>query len=452
MKVLEYFSKRERRGLLVRHMAQHPLYVVPTVEERPKRPREEDTGDDGNALKCPWCAKKYTAHAWLRKHMLQKHPEKQLSSGPKEAQYAPDSDGETAQEEQEQTEFVCRQCHRVLKSRTWLARHKCKATSIINSEDSNVAEQSVTVACPICSKECHYRWLLRHMLTKRPGHDESLRTQPRVKPKRKEMRTEAQTQGEASGSLESPGGGDEDVERPWKRHRLGRHTEGEEGRDYVCGRCGSAYKQWHSVVWHTRTHHKHATTVKRKMKDGTVAVSPLLQRSLQCPYCPMKRALKQYITMHLHGKRCQLRLEAVHNSMKIECKESAAHLLKCPSLRKLRKKHGLETLKSGELFFSAQLASFLKELFKLGSPSAPTVDEPELRPARAVKRHRSPTELDTAYLLLCGSEADWGVHCKRHAKACPGSRLAIQGNLLKCFAVRSEDGQWVAFNVPCWFA
>ncbi|KAH8606444.1 hypothetical protein ERJ75_000516200 [Trypanosoma vivax] len=60
-------------------------------------------------------------------------------------------------------------------------------------------------------------------------------------------------------------------------------------------------------------------------------------------------------------------------------------------------KHELETLKDGELFFSAQLASFLKELFKLESPSEHTADEPKLRPARAVKRHRAPTELDTTY-------------------------------------------------------
>ncbi|KAH8617556.1 hypothetical protein ERJ75_000367900 [Trypanosoma vivax] len=54
----------ERLGLLVEHMATHPPDVVPTVEERPKRAREEDSADDGNALKCPWCAcaKKYTAH------------------------------------------------------------------------------------------------------------------------------------------------------------------------------------------------------------------------------------------------------------------------------------------------------------------------------------------------------------------------------------------------------
>ncbi|KAH8617792.1 hypothetical protein ERJ75_000337000 [Trypanosoma vivax] len=101
--------------------------------------------------------------------------------------------------------------------------------------------------------------------------------------------------------------------------------------------------------------------------------------------------------MHLQAKHGQPRREARHNSLKVECRESAAHLLECPSLRELRKKRGLETPKGRELFFSAQLASFLKELFKLESPSAPTPDESELRPARAVKRHRSPTELDTTY-------------------------------------------------------
>ncbi|KAH8614738.1 hypothetical protein ERJ75_000657300 [Trypanosoma vivax] len=231
------------------------------------------------------------------------------------------------------------------------------------------------------------------------------------------MRIEAQAQARGGVSLESAEG--EDVERPRKRPRLGRHTEGEVGGDYVRGRCGNAYKQWYSLVWHTRTHHKNATTVKRKMKDGTVAVTPLLQRSLQCPYCPMKCALKQYLTMHLQAKHGQPRREARHNSVKVECQESAAHLLECPSLRELRKKRGLETLKDGELFFGAQLASFPKELFKLGSPSAPTPDESELRPAQDVKRQRSPTALDTALLSLCGSKADWGVHCKRHAEACP---------------------------------
>ncbi|KAH8607967.1 hypothetical protein ERJ75_001374800 [Trypanosoma vivax] len=234
----------ERRAPLVERMATHPPDVVPTVEERPKRPREEDTPEDGNALKCPWCARKYTVHAWPQKRMLQKHTEKQLSRGGEEAQDALVSDGEAEQEGQQQTEFVCQQCRRVLESKTWLTRHKCEPASIINSEGSNVVDQSVAAARHICNKECHYRWLLRHILTKHPVHNESPRPQPRAKPKRKEMRAEAQTQGEGSGPLESPGSGhvDVEVERARKRPRLCRHTEEEEGRDYFCGRCGSEYK------------------------------------------------------------------------------------------------------------------------------------------------------------------------------------------------------------------
>ncbi|KAG8339888.1 hypothetical protein TRVL_09286 [Trypanosoma vivax] len=118
----------EWRGLLEERMATHPPDVAQIVGERPKRFREEDTADDGNMLKCPWCAKKYTAHAWLRKHMLQKHPEKKLSRGGEEAQHAPDANGEAGQEEQERTGFVCQQCHRVLKSKAWLTRHKGETT------------------------------------------------------------------------------------------------------------------------------------------------------------------------------------------------------------------------------------------------------------------------------------------------------------------------------------
>ncbi|KAG8339690.1 hypothetical protein ERJ75_001581600 [Trypanosoma vivax] len=102
--------------------------------------------------------------------------------------------------------------------------------------------------------------------------------------------------------------------------------------------------------------------------------------------------------MHLQAKRGQPRREERHNSLKVWPEASAAHLLECQSLRELRKKRGLETLKDGEVFFSAQLASSVKELFELESPSAPTPDEPELRPGRAVKRHRSPAVMDTAYL------------------------------------------------------
>ncbi|CCD15256.1 unnamed protein product [Trypanosoma congolense IL3000] len=123
----------ERRGLLVEHMAQHPRDVMPTDEERPKMAREEDEADGGKAFKCCWCAKRYTVYARLRKHMIQKHPEKQLKSDdiPVEQEASSDSDGEPVQEEQN---FVCQKCDRVLKSKTWLTRQKCDVTSNINSE------------------------------------------------------------------------------------------------------------------------------------------------------------------------------------------------------------------------------------------------------------------------------------------------------------------------------
>ncbi|KAG8338998.1 hypothetical protein TRVL_10175 [Trypanosoma vivax] len=118
------------------------------------------------------------------------------------------------------------------------------------------------------------------MLTRHPRHNESLRPQPRAKTKRKEMRSEAQSQGqgEGSGPLELAGDGEVrmKMERPRKRHRFCCHTEGEKGRDFVCSRCGSVYKQLYSLVWHARPHRKHATKVKQKMKDGTVAATPLL--------------------------------------------------------------------------------------------------------------------------------------------------------------------------------
>ncbi|KAG8341446.1 hypothetical protein TRVL_07727 [Trypanosoma vivax] len=196
----------ERHGLLEEHVAQHSPDVMPIVEERPKRVREEEATDDGNALQRRWCAKKCTAQAWLRQHIIQKHQKKKLLRGAAKVQDAPVSDGEAVQEKQEEKEFECQQCHRVLKNKTWFIRHKCTATSIINSGGSNVVEQSVTATRPICSEECRYRRLLRHLLAKHPGHDESLPPQPRAKPKRKEMRSEAQGDVEGSGPLESAEG------------------------------------------------------------------------------------------------------------------------------------------------------------------------------------------------------------------------------------------------------
>ncbi|KAH8609854.1 hypothetical protein ERJ75_001160300 [Trypanosoma vivax] len=118
-----------------------------------------------------------------------------------------------------------------------------------------------------------------------------------------------------------------------------------------------------------------------------------------------------------------------------------------PKLARVRKKHGLETLKDGELFFSAQLASFLKELFKLESTSAPTPDEPESRPARAVKRHRSPTELDTTYPP---SVARSGLGCalQEACESMSGSRFAIQGNLLQSSLDEARMGSGLRSTPP----
>ncbi|KAH8609416.1 hypothetical protein ERJ75_001206700 [Trypanosoma vivax] len=79
--------------------------------------------------------------------MLQKHPEKQLLSGAAQVQDAPGSDGEAVQEKEDK-EFVCQQCRRILKSKTWLTRHKREPTSIINSGGSNVAEKPVYSSAP----------------------------------------------------------------------------------------------------------------------------------------------------------------------------------------------------------------------------------------------------------------------------------------------------------------
>ncbi|CCD17182.1 unnamed protein product [Trypanosoma congolense IL3000] len=143
------------------------------------------------------------------------------------------------------------------------------------------------------------------MREKHPDHDESLRPQPRAKPKRKAVRSEAQAQDEGSRSTELAGGGDGEGERPRKRPRMGRHKESEEGRNHVCHWSSSAYKQRYSLVWHTRTHHDHATTGKRKKRDGKVAVTPLPAQSPQCPYCPKKCALKMHLTIHLQAKHGQ---------------------------------------------------------------------------------------------------------------------------------------------------
>ncbi|KAH8606296.1 hypothetical protein ERJ75_001533100 [Trypanosoma vivax] len=75
--------------------------------------------------------------------------------------------------------------------------------------------------------------------------------------------------------------------------------------------------------------------------------------------------------MRRQAKHGQPGRQDKHDSLKVEYQDSVAQLLGRPSLRELTQTNELETLKDGELFFSAQLASFPQELFKLESQSAP---------------------------------------------------------------------------------
>ncbi|KAG8339653.1 hypothetical protein TRVL_09520 [Trypanosoma vivax] len=131
------------------------------------------------------------------------------------------------------------------------------------------------------------------------------------------------------------------------------------------------------------------------MKDGMVAATPLLRRSLQCPYCPVKCALKQCLAMHLQAKHGQPRREARHNSLKAECRESVAHLLECPSLRELRKEARTGNAEGRGVVLQCSTGQLLEGTLQAREPIRPNPDEPELRPARAVKRHCLPTVLDT---------------------------------------------------------
>ncbi|KAH8606577.1 hypothetical protein ERJ75_001501000 [Trypanosoma vivax] len=51
-----------RRGLPEARVAKRPPDAVPTVEERPKKSREDDATDDGSALRCPRCAKRCASY------------------------------------------------------------------------------------------------------------------------------------------------------------------------------------------------------------------------------------------------------------------------------------------------------------------------------------------------------------------------------------------------------
>ncbi|KAH8612896.1 hypothetical protein ERJ75_000846000 [Trypanosoma vivax] len=96
-------------------MTTQPPGVVPTVEERPKRGGEEAEADAENMVACLRCARKSTAHEWMRRRMLEKNTVRALSRGPKETRNAPVSEGGARKMERRGKNFSCQKCHRVLK-------------------------------------------------------------------------------------------------------------------------------------------------------------------------------------------------------------------------------------------------------------------------------------------------------------------------------------------------
>ncbi|KAH8609564.1 hypothetical protein ERJ75_001200800 [Trypanosoma vivax] len=245
------------------------------------------------------------------------------------------------------------------------------------------------------------------------------------------MRSEARSQGAGSVSLESARG--VGGKRPRKRRRLGRHTEEEEGRDYVSA--DAAARTNSGIRWFgTRAHTSQARKVSETEDEGrhgsgntpraTITPAPVLPSEVRAKTVPHNAAEGEARPTEKRGQA-----QLAEGRVKGVCGAPP----ECPSLRELRKKHGLETLKSGELFFSAQLASFLRELFRLESPSGPTPDEPELRPARSANKHRSPTALDTTYSPSAAAKRI-GV-CTARALESVSAKLTYQeNNLLQCSA------------------
>ncbi|KAH8606273.1 hypothetical protein ERJ75_001533200 [Trypanosoma vivax] len=194
----------ERRAPLVDSMAPHLQMKCQLSRNDRKEPGKKTRADDGVERKCSWRSKKSTARAWVRKRMLQKHRRRSYReelrgdrTHPTRCRGRAGGTGATGI------------CVSMVPSRPREqdVDHQApvRTTSIIKSEGSNELEQPVTVASPICSEECRYRWLLRHVLTKHPRHNESLRPQSRAKAKRKDMRTENRSQGERSGPLDRRG-------------------------------------------------------------------------------------------------------------------------------------------------------------------------------------------------------------------------------------------------------
>ncbi|KAG8345375.1 hypothetical protein TRVL_03795 [Trypanosoma vivax] len=80
-------------------MAEHPLSVVPKLDERHAWTRAEAVANNGQVLDRRRCAKKCDAHAWKRKRLMKKHVERQRLKSDMGEQLVTNEGGEAAQEE-----------------------------------------------------------------------------------------------------------------------------------------------------------------------------------------------------------------------------------------------------------------------------------------------------------------------------------------------------------------
>eukprot|EP00796_Vickermania_ingenoplastis_P012730 gene12730-8679_t len=159
----------------------------------------------------------------------------------------------------------------------------------------------------------------------------------------------------------------------------------EEENSFECGRCGSCYKEWSILVWHTRHHHDEALSVERRMLSGAVQSTPLRKRALLCPHCQRRFTDKQYLTQHLIAFHDGDAPEDVHNHLKETCEETSRHMLECPALGAMRRECGLRGSVEEQLA-SMKLPWFLSRLFGLPKPVLLPL------PPRLEKRH-APSEV-----------------------------------------------------------
>ncbi|KAH8609853.1 hypothetical protein ERJ75_001160400 [Trypanosoma vivax] len=145
-------------------------------------------------------------------------------------------------------------------------------------------------------------------------------------------------------------------------------------------------------------HHKDATVVRRKMKDGTVAATPSCN-DRSSAHAANEVALKQHPTTPWR------RSTATEKGGQAQLAEGLVQGV-CgapPAVPKLAR--AKEEARSGNpegrgVVLQRSTGQLLEGTLQAGEHIRSQPDEPESRPARAVKRHRSPTELDTPTPLL----------------------------------------------------